>query len=164
MRNLTLTLMVFLLLAVPVLAQHGTPQGPPTTTVLGLASYAVKGKIAAVTDGTSATDCTVGGGSTAVLCQYSGTAWASVGGSMGANAALSNLTSPTAINQPLTFAGGASLSDNGSGGLNVNASGTNQNITLTPSGTTGNVVIPAQGPPSTTVQVPSYILDFHLSV
>jgi len=38
------------------------------------------------------------------------------GGASGANTALSNLTSPTAINQTLTFApGGASVSDNGTG-------------------------------------------------
>ena len=66
------------------------------------------------------------------------------GGASGANTALSNLTSPTAINQALTFAGGASVSDNGTGGLNLNAAGTNQNVTITPIGT-GSVSIPSLG-------------------
>ncbi len=39
--------------------------------------------IAIVTDGASASDCTVGGGSTRSLCAYSGSAWVSIGGSGG---------------------------------------------------------------------------------
>jgi hypothetical protein len=36
-----------------------------------------------VTDGTSGTDCTTGGGSTRVLCAWNGSAWASIGGGAG---------------------------------------------------------------------------------
>lgn len=50
------------------------------TTVTGLSAYTVKGNIVAVTDGTSSTDCTVGGGTTTVVCQYTGSAWTAVGG------------------------------------------------------------------------------------
>lgn len=54
-------------------------------------------------------------------------------GGSGANASLSNLASPTAINDTtLTFAGAAGMT----------AGGTNQNITLTPSGT-GTVSMPS---------------------
>jgi hypothetical protein len=54
--------------------------GTAITTVAGLSSFARKGFIAGVTDGTSSTDCTVGGGSTTVVCQYTGSAWTAVGG------------------------------------------------------------------------------------
>jgi hypothetical protein len=53
--------------------------GTPITTVSGLSAYTKKGQIAVVTDGSSASDCTVGGGSTIVNCQYSGSAWAATG-------------------------------------------------------------------------------------
>lgn len=96
--------------AAPLFAQHGTPEGPPITTVSALGHYMVKGKVVAVTDGTSATDCGVGGGSTAVLCQFDGSSWAAIGGTGGANTTLSNLTDPTAINvTTLTFAGDAGM-------------------------------------------------------
>lgn len=124
--------------AAPLFAQHGTPEGPPITTVSALGHYMVKGKVVAVTDGTSATDCGVGGGSTAVLCQFDGSSWAAIGGTGGANTTLSNLTNPTAINDTtLTFAG--------AGGLT--AGGTNQNITLTPSGT-GHVAFDSNAYPN----------------
>ncbi len=58
-----------------------------------------------VSDGNSATDCTVGGGSTKVKCYYNGSAWTvmSGGGSGGgADTALSNLAS-VAINEHLLF-------------------------------------------------------------
>jgi len=42
-------------------------------------------KMALVTDGSAAGDCTVGSGSTRVLCVSNGSAWAAVGGSGGAN-------------------------------------------------------------------------------
>ena len=60
-----------------VSAGCGGGSGVPITTVAGLASVAGKtnGTIAVVTDGNSLTDCTVGGGSTNVLCQYNGTSW-----------------------------------------------------------------------------------------
>ena len=59
------------------------PNGIAITTVHGLSGYATKGNIAAVTDGQSSLDCTVGGGSTVVTCQYSGSAWAAIAGAGG---------------------------------------------------------------------------------
>lgn len=55
--------------------------GVTITTVSGLASVPgkVKGTIAGVTNGNSASDCTVGGGSNVVTCQYDGSAWAANG-------------------------------------------------------------------------------------
>src|SRR5438034_8274051 len=69
-----------------VFAEHpasGNRPVPIVTTVGGLAIYAVKGAVVGVSDGTGATDCTTGGGTTAVACQYSGSAWAAVGGGGG---------------------------------------------------------------------------------
>lgn len=68
---------------VPGWAQRSTyvgQSGSIITTVAGLAGYARKGTVAGVTDGSSATDCTVGGGATAVLCTYNGSGWNAVAG------------------------------------------------------------------------------------
>lgn len=51
------------------------------TTIPIPAGNANKGNIVSITNGSSATDCTSGGGSTAVLCQYTGAAWASIASS-----------------------------------------------------------------------------------
>lgn len=72
----------------------------PVTTVAGLPGTPTTGQVGIVSDGASATDCTVGGGSTYVLCAYNGTAWVH-GGVVGA----------------ITFAAGPS------GGLTVGSSG-----------------------------------------
>jgi hypothetical protein len=83
----------FLFLLFPAISYGQIYPGgqPPITTVAGLASYTTKGQIASVTNGNSATDCTVGGGSTAVLCQYSGSVWAAIagGGTPSGSAAIS---------------------------------------------------------------------------
>ncbi len=69
-----------------------------------------------------------------------------------AAASLAPLTSPTFVTPTLgaatatslTLTNGGALTDGGTGALNLTASGTNQNITLTPSGsTTGGVLIAA---------------------
>ena len=56
---------------------NGGGSGITITTVSGLASVPGKatGTVASVTDGSSSTDCTVGGGSTLVLCRYTGSIW-----------------------------------------------------------------------------------------
>src|SRR5208282_2969404 len=55
----------------------GSGAGVTITNVAGLATVPGKtnGTIAVVTNGASATDCTVGGGSTLVTCQYNGSTW-----------------------------------------------------------------------------------------
>jgi hypothetical protein len=52
----------------------------PVTTVSGLSGYTTKGQIVSVTDGVSASDCSVGGGTTVVTCQYNGSSWSAIGG------------------------------------------------------------------------------------
>ena len=51
--------------------------------VASLPTGALTGAIATVIDGTSASDCTTGGSSSLVLCRYSGSVWASIGGGGG---------------------------------------------------------------------------------
>jgi len=70
-------------LAIPCQAQY---TNPPLTIAGLVPSYTVAAKPTGVvglmiyiTDGTSSTDCTTGGGSTKVLCIYNGSAYASVG-------------------------------------------------------------------------------------
>jgi hypothetical protein len=60
-------------------SKTGLTGGPYTVATLptGLAA----GVLANVSDGTSGTDCVTGGGSTLVLCQYSGAAWSPLVGS-----------------------------------------------------------------------------------
>lgn len=54
--------------------------------VANLASYASLGRgvTVSVSDGNSSSDCSSGGGTTAVVCQYNGSSWAAVAGSGGA--------------------------------------------------------------------------------
>ena len=56
--------------------------GLTITTVSGLNSIPnkVAGTVASVTDGSTASDCTVGGGANLVLCRYSGSAWGTYSG------------------------------------------------------------------------------------
>jgi len=87
MRILTTILLgIGLLFLAPLTHAQGQGQfssgggaGAIITTVAGLASHDVKGTVASVTDGASATDCVTGGGTAAVTCLYSGTVWAAVG-------------------------------------------------------------------------------------
>ncbi|MFZ0536650.1 MAG: hypothetical protein WAM47_07300 [Candidatus Sulfotelmatobacter sp.] len=60
--------------------------GVSITTVSGLSSVSgkTKGTIAVVTDGTSSSDCSTGGSSTVVTCQYSGSSWSQLTASGGA--------------------------------------------------------------------------------
>lgn len=57
-------------------SNKNTGGGVPITTVGGLGSFTAN-KLALVTDGSTTTDCTVGGGSNLVLCQFNVT-WAAV--------------------------------------------------------------------------------------
>jgi hypothetical protein len=59
---------------------------PPTTTVASLPTASSNTNIVyEVTDGTSATDCTTGGGSARVWCSSNGAAWVAMAGSGGAS-------------------------------------------------------------------------------
>jgi hypothetical protein len=68
-------------------------------------------KLALVTDGASAGDCTVGAGSTRVLCVSNGSAWAAVGGSAGGGAT---------ITTPAFCPGGCAASYPGNSGSTTN--------------------------------------------
>ena len=85
--------------------------GTPVTTVSGLSAYAVKGAVVGVTDGTSSSDCTVGGGTTTVVCQYNGSAWVVASGS----SAFSAITSATNSTAAMVVGSGASLATSGTG-------------------------------------------------
>lgn len=71
--------LAILLIAFPALAwgQSSTNTLPPSMTVsdLGTLIPARQGARALVTDGATATDCTVGSGSTSVICEYDGSGW-----------------------------------------------------------------------------------------
>jgi hypothetical protein len=87
MRKLLLLLAGFSLFALQAHAQanqnnFGGSSSSCITTVSKLSSSCgtKAGTIASVTDGTTSTDCTTGGGSNTVACQYNGTVWAALGG------------------------------------------------------------------------------------
>jgi hypothetical protein len=76
---------------------------------------AVTNKVAIVTDGTSASDCTLGGGSSRVLCHYNGSAWAALGdGNSGAAPSFADITAGTSA-AALVVGTGGSLAATGSG-------------------------------------------------
>jgi hypothetical protein len=60
----------------------GTGSGISTYTVAGLPGSPATNTVAVVSDGSGAS-CTVGGGSTRVLCQYNGSAWVAISGGGG---------------------------------------------------------------------------------
>lgn len=90
--------------------------GDPITTVAGLASVSgkTKGTIAVVTDGSSGTDCTVGGGTSVVACQYSGTVWAQLTAASAGATAFSAITGGTNA-AALVMGTGGSLATSGAG-------------------------------------------------
>lgn len=73
-------LLLFLLCLCPCLA-YGQGTQIQKTTVANLPNPPSKvNTVFTVTDGTSATDCTVGGGTTPVFCTWNGSAWSAAGG------------------------------------------------------------------------------------
>jgi len=104
------------------------------TTVAGLpAASTVQGALAAVTDGSSATDCTVGSGSTVVFCKSDGSTW-SVVGSPSASVAFSALTTGTNTSAAMHVGTGASLNTTGAGTI---AATTSAALASSPSQCTG---------------------------
>jgi hypothetical protein len=88
MKRFWLTLALIFCATIPAFGQTRIPwkqlYNPPIgaiTTVSGLSLWTIKGEIVSVEDGTSTSDCTVGGGSSVALCQYNGTSWAAFGSS-----------------------------------------------------------------------------------
>lgn len=103
---------------------NGSDVGFSITKVGELSSLgAIDGWVASVTDGNSSTDCTVGGGSTNVLCIYNASTWSALGGGGGSNNPGSPGYSTQCANSGVTaFVGialgtaGQVLESNGAGG------------------------------------------------
>ena len=96
---------------------NSSGSGISITTVSGLASVPGKknGTFATVTDGNSATDCTTGGGSTNVNCQYNGSTWAQAVASSSGSTAYSALTGGTNGSAAMVCGTGCSIATSGSG-------------------------------------------------
>jgi hypothetical protein len=86
-----LRLITLIVLMLPLAAQTRDtfPRTVSAYTVATLPTPAAN-SIAIVTDGASSSDCTTGGGSSRVLCGYTGSAWAALGGG-GGGATTTNL-------------------------------------------------------------------------
>lgn len=99
----------------------GPGSGISITTVAGLANVPAKtkGTIAVVTDGASATDCVTGAGSTVVVCQFNGSAWAQMVAASSGGTAFSAITAGTSA-AALVMGTGGSLATSGTGTINAN--------------------------------------------
>lgn len=86
--------------------------GQIVTTIPIAGSYASKGTTVSVTNGANANDCTAGGGTTPVFCQYSGSAWAAVASSVAGNPGGSDTN--IQCNKSGVFSGNCLLSVNSS--------------------------------------------------
>src|ERR1700684_2671761 len=103
----------------------GGGSGVTITTVAGLPSVSGKtnGTIAIVTNGASATDCTTGGGSTVVNCQFNGSSWSQVVAASSGSTAFSALTGGTNTAAAMVLGTGSSLTVSGSGTNNASTLG-----------------------------------------
>lgn len=115
------------LFAIPAVCQqtggggHGGV-GVCTTTVSGLNSCVhSKGTLATVTDGTTTSDCTTGGGSNVVTCIYNGTAWTFAGNS-GSNPTFAQVGAGTNTGALLVGTGG-SMATTGTGTISSTSLG-----------------------------------------
>ena len=116
-RLLGFVLCIFSSLAYGQINNPGGGNGITITNVAGLASVPGKtnGTIAVVTNGASATDCTVGGGTTVVNCQFNGTIWSQAVASSSGGTAFSALTTASNTTAAMTVGTGASLGPAGTG-------------------------------------------------
>jgi hypothetical protein len=99
----------------------GGGNGITITTVSGLSSISGKenGTVATVIDGVSPTDCTVGGGTYLVNCQYNGSSWSQFVGSGSGASAWASITGGT-NNNALVMGAGGSLTPSGGGVVSAN--------------------------------------------
>lgn len=98
-RFLTFLFVIFIFcFAGSALAVNGVKFSLPVSvgeyTVATLPAATLANQYVTVTDGNSATDCTVGGGATSVLCRSTGAAWASAGGGAGVGDVLADGSVP----------------------------------------------------------------------
>ena len=112
-------------------------QTPPgailVRTVATLPTGVTNGYMVRVTDGNSTSDCTVGGGSTPVNCQYNGSTWATFGG--GATGA-TGPTGPSGATGPTGATGSGTTGATGPTGA-TGATGTGATGPTGPTGATG---------------------------
>lgn len=99
----------------------GGGSGVTITNVAGLNAISGKtnGTLAVVTDGSSLSDCTVGGGNTLVTCQFSGATWSQLIAASSGSTAFSALTPGTNTSGPLVCGTGCSFTISGSGTNNA---------------------------------------------
>ena len=98
----------------------------PHSTVAGLpgSSTVTAGAVVIVTDGSTTSDCTTGGGANPVWCRYSSGAWSSVGGGSGGGGSPGGSTDAVQYNGGGgTFGGVNSPTANGTYGLVFNVTG-----------------------------------------
>ena len=120
-----------------VLATAPTLTGPivQSYTVATLPATAAN-KVAIVTDGNAAADCTVGGGSNRVLCHYTGSAWTALGdGNTGSAPGFNAITTGTNVSATMTVGTGGSLTYSGSGTVNASRFKGNATIAVADGGT-----------------------------
>lgn len=98
----------------------GGANGVAITTVAGLANVPGKtnGTIAVVTDGSTGTSCTVGGGANLVACQFNGTTWSQLPAASAGATAFSAITGGTNA-AALIMGTGGSLATSGSGTISA---------------------------------------------
>lgn len=101
---------------------RGSGTGIAITTVAGLATVPgrVNGTVAVVTNGNSASDCTAGGGSTVVTCQFNGSTWAQLVAASSGSTAFAALT-PGTNTAALVMGTGGSLATSGTGTITATA-------------------------------------------
>src|SRR6266404_9903852 len=88
--------LIVLLFSVSVYAQKSTVPGLMTNyTVATLPTSHQDNVLYHIEDGASASDCTVGGGTTYVICKWNGSAYAAVGGASGLTVGTTAITSGT---------------------------------------------------------------------
>lgn len=110
-------------------------------SLLPAASAGNAGYITIISDGTSSSDCTVGGGSSISLCRSTGSVWASIGGGGGGGSpAFGSITTGSNTSATMTVGTGASLVPTGSGAINATkVVDSNQNNAVTVNTTTNAV-------------------------
>jgi hypothetical protein len=145
MKHLKLFLAALLLsgIAVAQSSSSGGNAGLTPYTVATLPTGKSRGTFATVSDGSTASDCTVGGGTTAVACIYTGSAWAFAGSSASAPA-FSAIGSGTNTGAAMTVGSGSSLATSGTGTISSISAISAQNL--------------VSGPINPTVSIPSSAL------
>ena len=95
----------------------------PTVTVATLPTSPPAGTLRWVSNGASTTDCTAGGGSTRVLCAYSGAAWSAIGGGGGGGSGTVTSVGLAGTANQITVTGTSPITTSGSWTLSFPSAG-----------------------------------------